>query len=190
MKKKEYNYGDKIREFIFLEELPSRMCGKQKLRIAKFKCHCGSEYITNLSHITSGHTKSCGCLRLRYLQRGGLEKNQYDNTISACLAGMKARCYNPQNAYYHRYGGRGIEICEEWRNSSESFKQWCLSNGWEKGLQLDRINNDGNYEPSNCRWITRKQNCRNKSNNVIIEYKGEIKTLAEWIETLKKHIKR
>ena len=75
---------------------------------------------------------------------------------------MKARCYNNNNKFYHIYGGRGIEVCEEWLNNYESFYNWAINNGWEKGLTIDRIDVNGNYEPSNCRWVDNFVQARNR----------------------------
>lgn len=97
---------------------------------------------------------------------------------------MKNRCYNPKRDSYERYGARGIGVCEEWRNSPESFVRWALDNGYEKGLQLDRIDNDGDYSPDNCRWVTPKENCRNTRRNKTLTLIGQTKTVAEWCEVL------
>ena len=97
---------------------------------------------------------------------------------------MKSRCYNKNRDNYERYGGRGIGVCEEWRNSAESFVRWALDNGYEKGLQLDRINNNEDYCPENCRWVTAKENCRNTRRNKTLTLIGQTKTVAEWCEFL------
>ena len=91
---------------------------------------------------------------------------------------MKTRCLNPNATAYHLYGGRGIKVCDDWKHSFESFRDWALANGFDEKLTLDRIDVNGNYEPCNCRWISHKQQCRNRRSNVF--YKG--KTLAEWSE--------
>ena len=93
---------------------------------------------------------------------------------------MRERCYNPRDISYHNYGARGITVCDEWRNSSRVFIDWAMANGWRRGLQIDRIDNDGNYEPGNCRWVTRRRNMRNCRTNRIVTFNGESLPLAEW----------
>lgn len=95
---------------------------------------------------------------------------------------IKKRCYLKNSQYYYCYGGRGIKMCSQWRYSYKAFETWCLKNGWKKGLTLDRINNDKGYAPSNCRFVTNKQNVRNRSVNVNVTFNGETKTIGEWAE--------
>ena len=99
-------------------------------------------------------------------------------------ASMKTRCNNPNRDNYSRYGGRGIYVCEEWNNSVEPFVGWSLENGYEEGLQLDRIDNDGPYSPNNCRWVTASENCRNKRNTKYLTLCGVTKPVIEWSEIL------
>lgn len=110
------------------------------------------------------------------------ENHAQSNKLYAVWSCMKQRCYNPKNKRWNRYGGRGIKICEEWKNSFESFREWALSHGYSEGLTIDRINNDGNYEPDNCRWATYKEQNNNYSGNDIIEYNGERHTVTQWAE--------
>ncbi len=112
-------------------------------------------------------------------------------------AGMKARCYNPNHQTYYAYGGRGIKVCKIWRQDFKAFYDWCIINGWQKGLQIDRINNNGDYKPSNCRFVTCQQNLCNRQDTVFIKYKGETKILSEWSgiigvapETLSRRLKK
>lgn len=96
---------------------------------------------------------------------------------------IKERCYNPNHISYSRYGGRGIKMCDEWYNSYEAFESWSLENGFEPNLQIDRIDNDGDYCPENCRWITKKENCRNRDNGKEFVYHGEkYKCLSKFCE--------
>ena len=94
---------------------------------------------------------------------------------------MRERCRDKNNPAYHRYGGRGIEVEEPWLTDRRSFYTWAHENGYVKGLHLDRIDNNGNYSPSNCRWVTAAENSRNKESNVNIEIDGEVKCKQDWM---------
>ena len=96
--------------------------------------------------------------------------------------GMKRRCYQPQDKRYNRYGGRGITVCQAWREDFQLFYEWAINNGYCEGLTIDRINNDAEYSPENCRWVTRAEQNRNYSRNHYITYRGETKCLSDWAE--------
>ena len=98
---------------------------------------------------------------------------------------MKARCYYTKRKEYENYGGKGIRVCDEWRNNYSNFRDWALKNGYSDELTLDRIDVNGNYEPSNCRWCTQKQQANNTTKNVIVEYNGEYFTISELAEYAK-----
>ena len=100
--------------------------------------------------------------------------------LYSILRNIKSRCYNANNPSYKDYGGRGIIVCDEWKNNVNAFYNWAITNGYKKGLTLDRKNNNGNYEPSNCQWATRFQQANNKRSNHYIVYNGERHTLKEW----------
>lgn len=100
-------------------------------------------------------------------------------TIFNSWRGMKERCYNKKNSHYKIYGGKGIEVCEEWQ-IFKNFESWALQNGYKDGLSIDRIDNNGNYEPSNCRWADNKTQANNKTSNTRITINGTTKTIAEW----------
>lgn len=106
--------------------------------------------------------------------------------LYTCWWNMIRRCTDERNSRYERYGGRGIKVCDEWLNDFQSFKTWALENGHEEGLTLDREDNDGNYEPSNCRWATAKQQANNTCYNRIVKYKGITGTLTEICELFNK----
>ena len=93
---------------------------------------------------------------------------------------MKARCCNSNNHAYNLYGGRGITICDEWKNNYSAFKDWAINNGYKDNLTIDRIDVNGNYEPKNCKWATRKEQANNTRTNRYITYNNETHTLAEW----------
>ena len=104
--------------------------------------------------------------------------------ILGILRGMKQRCYNKNDDRYPRYGGRGITVCDEWRINPQAFYEWSMANGYADDLTIDRIDNDGNYEPSNCRWATQKEQANNKSSCIYITYNGETKDVKQWSEEL------
>lgn len=106
----------------------------------------------------------------------GMSKNKFYQVWN----GIKQRCYNQNNKQYKNYGGRGIKVCDEWVNNFELFYDWALNNGYEDGLQIDRIDVNGNYEPSNCRWVDRYVNNNNRRNNITFTYKGETMSLRAW----------
>ena len=95
---------------------------------------------------------------------------------------MKCRCYNKLDKSYKRYGARGIIICDAWISNYHAFEMWATNNGYADYLSIDRINNNGNYEPNNCRWTTAKEQARNKRPNHIISYAGKTQTLAAWAD--------
>ena len=115
---------------------------------------------------------------------------------------MKDRCSNPKHPYYYRYGGRGIKVCNEWLHDFQAFHTWATANGYDETAPrgqctLDRINNDGNYCPENCRWVDMVEQSRNRCTNVVIEFRGERKSIAEWAafcgvneSTLQKRLKK
>lgn len=99
------------------------------------------------------------------------------------LCDMKRRCYNPEEKFYKDYGGRGIKVCDEWMDKKEghgNFQKWAVENGWEEGRSIDRIDVNGNYEPSNCRWATPEEQANNRRNNNYITINGVTKTTSEW----------
>ena len=137
------------------------------------RCRCGGTTIVPTGALRSGNTSSCGCLRLIRLAESNREKKSvhglYGTPLYVVWQGMKKRCNNETNKSYRWYGNRGISVCEEWVEFLP-FYNWAIENGYAKGLHLDRIDSDGDYEPSNCRFVTCKENQRNKRNNV--KYRG------------------
>lgn len=143
------------------------------------RCDCGREIEITGSNLISGHSTQCKQCQLKTLQRGNVTHNQSHTKLYNVWNGMIQRCTNTNHKSFSDYGGRGITICEEWR-SFDNFQKWAWEHGYGEGVEIDRIDNNGNYRPENCRWITRIKNARNKSNNKIIVYNGESKTLSEW----------
>ena len=148
------------------------------------KCECGKEVAVTTAHLKSGHTKSCGCIQREKARINGLKKKHglTKTRIHRIWTQMKTRCFNTNDEHYKDYGGRGITVCEEWMNSLLAFYDWAMSNGYKEGLTIDRIDVNGNYEPSNCRWATMKEQSKNKRNTVFVTLDGITKTLLEWSE--------
>ena len=143
-------------------------------------CSCGSTVIVIGSKLLTGHTRSCGCLVSETTRKNRMSHGKSESRTYAAWCNMKQRCLNRSNNHYRYYGGRGIQICERWKNSFESF----LADMGQRpiGLTLDRINNDGNYEPGNCRWTDTFTQARNTRKNRIITMNGHTKTLSQWAE--------
>ena len=155
------------------------------------KCNCGNECKVERSSLRFNNTKSCGCIHSEGLTKRNTETSRYGGEsngehqrILRIYRAMNHRCYNGGDSKYYLYGGRGISVCEEWRKDYYSFKKWALDNGYSDDLSIDRIDVDGNYEPSNCRWATDVQQSNNTRTNKIIEYKDKTQTLAEWCREL------
>lgn len=147
-----------------------------KYYLVSCKCNCGKKKLVNIRSLKRGESLSCGCFRscLFSVIKITHGKSNVGDGLYYKWTGMRRRCNNPNEIGYHRYGGRGIKVCEEWQNSFINFQNWALKNGYKKGLEIDRIDPNGNYEPSNCRFLTKQQNCLNKrigSNNTS-GYKG------------------
>ena len=131
-----------------------------------FECSCGKKIIASIHNVMSGNTNSCGCLKkelwLKERTKHGGTLNQREKSLYSIWKAMRRRCNSKKIKEYHRYGGRGISVCKEWDNYT-SFRDWSLSNGWKDGLTIDRIDNDGNYCPNNCRWIYLHENIKKTS---------------------------
>lgn len=138
------------------------------------KCDCGNEKTIANFRLKNGNSKSCGLCVCKYNAR-----------LKRIFGAMKARCLNENAKAYMKYGGRGIKICKEWLEDSYLFYNWALENGYNDNLSIDRIDVDGNYEPSNCRWATITDQANNKRNNVFLVYNNEKKTISQWSEIYK-----
>jgi hypothetical protein len=110
--------------------------------------------------------------------KGGLSQSRLYNT----WLHMKGRCYRKTDEHFKYYGARGIKMCDQWKEDFNSFREWSLSNGYKAGLTIDRINNNGDYEPSNCRWVSMKDQCNNRRSNILVTINGVTHNIQEWSE--------
>lgn len=163
-----------------------RRVGRNKWHDSVWECSCDCGNVTTVSegHLKDGHTTSCGCFareeRSRRATRHGLLKGGKKPRTFIIWNGMKARCFNPRSTSYPRYGARGISVCDEWLDY-ETFNRWAVAHGYADGLELDRIDNDGPYCPSNCRWVTRSRNQRNTSRTHMMTISGKTQCVSDWI---------
>lgn len=148
------------------------------------ECECGKKAIIEKNRLKTGRTKSCGCLRKEIISKIKGTHHLTKTRIFRIWDCMKTRCLNKNYTYFKHYGGRGITICDEWKNDFMSFYNWAINNGYKENLTIDRINNDGNYEPSNCRWVTMKEQNRNQSKNKFITYRGKTLCLTDWAKLI------
>lgn len=146
------------------------------------KCDCGNTKVARGSHLKAGDIQSCGCIVAEQL-RGRSTKHGLEHTrLYRIWRGIMARCYNPESNRYHRYGGRGITVCEEWKNDVKAFFDWAVANGYRDDLTIDRKDNDGPYSPDNCRWATQKEQLNHTSRNRNVTINGVTKTVTQWAE--------
>lgn len=147
------------------------------------KCDCGRITVVNAYHLKSGHTTSCGCFHNENAAFI-MEKHLMCNTrIYQIWAGIKKRTTHTSCKDSKYYVKKGVDICEAW-NEFEVFYQWAIENGYDDNLTIDRIDGSRGYSPENCRWVTQKVQCNNKSNNHFIEFQGEKRTVSQWAEKL------
>ena len=160
------------------------------------KCDCSNEVIVDGNSLKRQHTTSCGCYLRERSTQVHTTHGQRHSRLYTIWRTMKLRCSNPKTNGYKDYGGKGVTVCEEWQDF-DAFFDWAMQNGYSDSLTIDRKDRNGNYEPSNCKWATQKEQQNNKSTNHLLTYNGETKTMTQWADeyrmnfhTLKERIKR
>ena len=158
--------GDKFGSLEIIKEVERiKLPSGQYNRAFLCKCNCGQQKEIRLSHLIRGRIKSCGlCSRKLDIEYPKLYR---------VWKSMKERCYLESYIRASRYSKRGIKVCDEWLHSYNKFKDWALKNGYDPILRIDRINNDGDYQPNNCRFVTNKDNCNNREITFRVNYNGE-----------------
>jgi hypothetical protein len=147
------------------------------------KCDCGKELNVRVANIVNNPQKSCGCYK--YNLKNGFSRTR----LYPIWKELIARCNNPKNKRYYVYGKKGIKVCKEWENDFLAFRKWAYENGYDENAPrgnctIDRIDNDGDYTPENCRWVSYSRQQRNTKKTIIFEYKGVKKPLIDWCEEL------
>lgn len=163
-------------------------------------CECGGQKVVARGDLKKGAVKTCGCFNRMRKEMALLKKQEKEKKrlnakprekvrrerLYGVWDGMKTRCYNENDKAYRLYGAKGIEICLEWLDYN-NFREWAYQSGYDENAKkyectIDRIDNKKGYYPENCRWVNAKVQCNNRSTNIVLEYKGEAKTLAQWEE--------
>lgn len=165
--------GQKFGKLTVVKVIPREI--QYSPQLVECKCDCGNTTVVKVTNLKIGKTKSCGCL---VREMNWIDGRKFER-IHSIWVGMISRCKYEKLPAYERYGGRGIKVCDEWKDYSK-FREWALANGYRDDLTLDRKDTNGNYEPSNCRWADRYTQANNTRKNVRVEYKGETHTLSEW----------
>lgn len=143
-------------------------------------CDCGNKVSVHTDNLTNGKSNSCGCIRKEMMSKKQKTHGDTNTRLYGIWSAIKARCYNKNTVTYKDYGGRGIKICDEWRNNYTAFKNWAYENGYEEGLSIDRKDNNLGYYPENCRWVSAFMQANNRRSNRIYTIGSETHNLTEW----------
>lgn len=142
------------------------------------QCDCGKKLIVRGCNLRSGASNSCGCNKIenpnRYIH------GKINTRIYSIWCGIKVRCYSVNSASYNNYGRRGISMCQDWEKNFLSFYEWSINNGYNDSLTIDRVDNNGNYEPTNCRWTTYAVQNNNSRHNHLVTYNGITLNMKQW----------
>lgn len=170
--------GQRFGRLVVIERVQNNIHQKTMWRC---QCDCGNEVCVIGSRLKNGLTLSCGCLQKETAKQTLFIHGETSTRLHSIWKDMKRRCYNPRRKEWADYGGRGIDVCAEWKESYMKFRDWALANGYNDNLSLDRVNNDRGYSPENCRWATNIQQAENKRNNITVEYDGREQCLGAWV---------
>ena len=173
--------GQKYGKLTVLERVGTKSHSSQWMCI----CDCGNKVVVGRNNLIHNHTKSCGCLKHR--EAVNRTHGQSETRLYFVWRNMLNRCFNSKVRDYPNYGGRGITVCQEWKEDFQVFSDWAFANGYNGTAKrgeytLDRVDTNGNYEPSNCRWITIKEQTNNQRSNHVVIFNGEKYTLAQLAE--------
>lgn len=144
------------------------------------RCDCGNYKIINGSSLKNGNTKSCGCIHSEQLAKRNSDNRKHghtDDRLYGIWHGIKQRCCDPNRKDYKNYGGRGIKVCDEWLNDFSAFREWAIASGYDYNAKfmectIDRIDNNGNYEPDNCHWVSMKEQTKTRRDTRVRDSRG------------------
>jgi len=184
--------GLKFGRWTVLEEAEPLIGRRDKRRAYLCKCECGTKRIVSAKALTSNKSLSCGCLPREILlekatKYANVPEHSY-NRLYGIWIGIKKRCTQPYCSTYKNYGGRGIEICDDWKDNFQAFYDWAINSGYKEDtlpngknrLTIDRIDNEGNYCPENCRWVEIQIQSNNKRTNHYLEFNGKTQSISSW----------
>ena len=175
------NIGDKVGHLTIVSM--SNKTDSRKRKFYECLCDCGNVITVRYDTLNQNNTeRNCGCVSTNLLRKNSYKHGMSHSRIYGIWDSMVCRCSTKTSGSYKNYGGRGISVCEDWKNSFSNFYNWAVENGYKDNLTIDRIDVNGNYCPSNCRWISMKKQQNNKTNNRIISFNGEQHTMTEWGE--------
>lgn len=179
--KAERHVGERYGRLVIISTTPNKT--NAGIRHYLCLCDCGNKKEVAISHLRDGHTRSCGCMqqenRIQSRLKHGHNGRGTRTRLYRIWGNMNSRCNDKENELY---GGRGVTVCDEWAQDFSAFKAWAMANGYSDELSIDRIDVNGNYEPSNCRWATVKEQSRNKRNSRMLTYNGKTQTVADWAD--------
>lgn len=185
-----YIQGSYVNDIKYIREIDSiKYKDGSVIRKGIFQCFCGKEFICDISNIFKGNTKSCGCTKKEKISISNSKHRLHNSPEYNSWVSMKSRCDNKNNIQFKDYGGRGIIVCERWKDKERGFLNFLEDLGKRPSLDysIDRVNVNGNYEPSNCRWATQIQQANNKRDNIYLTYNDQIKTITEWARIYNMH---
>lgn len=171
--------GKRFNRLVVIERANNAKGG---IPVWKCLCDCGKTTFVRGSNLKNGAVKSCGCLRND--TKPALTHNMSNSRLYRIWAGIKSRCYTKSSRAYQNYGNRGIKVCDEWKDSFDSFMEWAISHGYTEKLTIERIDVNGDYCPDNCTWIPFNEQQGNRRNCYAFEYNGRVQNLADWCKEL------
>lgn len=173
--------GQRFGRLVVIERSANSKSGKAKWLC---KCDCGNDIVVFATNLVRGLTHSCGCFNREVLSERSCTHHLSESRLYETWSGMKKRCYNANSKSFPAYGGRGIGVCNEWKDDFRTFYDWAMSNGYADDLTIDRIDVNGNYSPENCRWVDKLTQANNCRTNHYLTFNGKTQSIAEWAREL------